>query len=241
MITGEGLISKIVTTIISKSATKLASLAVDKRRKACRTLAKLYYALIALDEATNQFLQTFGAFRRTSDVEAFVSTLRSHAHLWEVPSNAFIDLSRELEPGLQIIDPALARCLHFLYSSKGDFLSFLSCSIEFRHEQGVERLFIYRPNKKILATDFENAYQESLGAYKRGETYYWPSGAFDYFHDFEELDVTVAEERAITELIDMIREHNRLLKQAREALRKLLAENFSIEEILFQPETWRAQ
>lgn len=134
-----------------------------------------------------------------------------------------------------IIDPALAKSLAILYSGKADFLSFLSCSIETREINGNPHLIIYKPNSKILKADFERAYTESQAAILKGENYYWPSGVFDYFNDFEEFDISTASEEAAANLIQMVKEHHRLLKQASEELRNLLVKNFSVDELLFLP------
>jgi hypothetical protein len=235
MVTGEGFIAKIVTSITGKAASTLMSLVLDKRRKACRTLVKLYHAIVSLDETTEDFLTFATASAHNSSASGLLAAVRSFAHLFEVPSNAFIDLSRELKEGLMIIDPTLARSLEFLYYGKDDFLSFLSCSIETREVEGKMHLVIYRPNEKILNTDFEYAYHESLAANQHGETYYWPAGAFDYFRDFEEFDISTASEDAAKALVEMIRLHHQQLKQAGEALRSLLVRNFTVEELLFQP------
>jgi hypothetical protein len=237
MLTAESLIAKAVVAIVTKSAANLAGLAFDKRKRACRSLTKLYYAVVALDEATDRFLETFSAFRRTSDADALLSALRSQAHLIELASNAFIELSHELEQGLEIIDPALARCCQLLYQGKGDFLSFMSQAVEVRREDETAHLIVYRPNARILSADFEQAYRDSVAAQARGDRYYWPSEALDYFRDFEEVDVSVGDEGLATELVQMIRRQNELLKQARESLRNLIKENFSIEEVLFHSDS----
>lgn len=57
MITGESIIAKIVISIVAKTASSLASIVIDKRKKACRTLVKLYHALVSLEETTNEFLE----------------------------------------------------------------------------------------------------------------------------------------------------------------------------------------
>lgn len=237
MLTAESLIAKVVTVIVEKTVGKIVGLATDKRKKACRALTKLYYSVQSLDDATERFIETFSSFRRTSDAEALISALLSQSRLIELASNDFIELSQELEPGIEIIDPALARCCQILYHGKGDFLSFMSQSIELKFEGGKRQVVMHRPNKRILGADFDQAYLDSQLAHSRGERYYWPSGAFDYFEDFEEVTIHVEDEVLATELIQMIREQNKLLKVAKEALRKLIKESFSIEEILFQSDS----
>ena len=237
MITGELFIAKAVTAIAGKTASKLLALPLDKRKQACRALTKLYYAIVSLDEVTDDFLAFAKACSNVSEASALVAAVRSHAHRFEVPSNAFIDLSCELEAGLQIIDPALATSLSFLYHGKADFLSFLSTTVDVQDVAGSTKIVMYKPNEKILGADFERAYQGSLAASNRGETYYWPADAFNYFSDFEEFDVSAATDDAAKDLLAMIRAHQEQLKLAREALRRLLVASFSIEELLFQPKS----
>jgi hypothetical protein len=55
MLTAEGVIGKIVSFIVDKTIGKISTLPFDKRRKACRSLTKLYYSVQALDDVTENF------------------------------------------------------------------------------------------------------------------------------------------------------------------------------------------
>src|ERR1700677_1856674 len=129
MLTAASLIGKIVDFVVQKTSEKLFNLPLDKRRKACRALTKLYYCVQCLDDVTAHFLETLDAFQKSGDAYAVVNALNNHRHDVELATNMFIDLGQELHPGLEIIDPALAQCCATLYVSKFDFLSFMSNSI----------------------------------------------------------------------------------------------------------------
>jgi len=67
MLTGEGLIGKIITTIASKVASRLLGIPMDKRRKVAQALTKLYFATVRLDEVTDQFIEIFDRFGKDAD------------------------------------------------------------------------------------------------------------------------------------------------------------------------------
>lgn len=238
MITAENVVAKIVTFVVEKTIGKLASLPFDKRKKACRALTKLYYCVQSLDDVTGSFLQTFDGFRRSGNAEALVHALNNHTRDVELATNMFIDLSQELDPGLELIDPALARCCHALYMGKFDFLSFMSNSIHWERSGPKPRIVLKRPRGRMELADMENMYKLSKEAIAAGEKHYWPVSAFDEFsQDFEDISVGFEDEAVATELYEMIVQQNRLLKSAKEALRTLIKDSFSIEEVLFQSDS----
>jgi len=120
MLTAESIIAKVVTFVVQKTIGKLVSLPFDKRKKACRSLTKLYYCVQSLDDATESFLETFDGFRKSGNAQALVHALNSRSRDIELATNMFIDLGQELEAGLELIDPTLALCCQALYIGKGD-------------------------------------------------------------------------------------------------------------------------
>jgi phytoene/squalene synthetase len=67
---------------------------------------------------------------------------------------------------------------------------------------------------------------------------YWPTSALDDFaDDFEEVSIGFEDDQAAAQLENMIIRQNTRLKEAKEKLRSLIKDSFSIEEILFQPES----
>src|SRR3546814_349739 len=88
MITAGTLVAKVAGFIAGKAATHIGSLALDKRRKACRALTKLYFCVSALDEAGADILATFEDFRSDSTAFSFplVNALNNHMHEVEIGS-----------------------------------------------------------------------------------------------------------------------------------------------------------
>jgi hypothetical protein len=233
MLTAENIVAKVVVSVVSKVASALAAMATDKRKKAARALLKLYYAVQSLDEASEQLLLEIPNPESHGAAHALIVALVSNQDRIEIATNAFVDLASELQRGLSIIDPALAQVCAVIYRGKGDFLSFMSQSIDLNLRGDKALVTLYCPNPKILATDFEEAYSLSQNAIARGETYYWPTGAFDYFNDFEEVVLSSDDDTAAINIIAMIRQHHELLRQAKEQLRSLIKESFSVDELLF--------
>jgi len=159
--------------------------------------------------------------------------IKSKAKSIDAASNTFAELSDELYDALLILDPVLANCLNFLETGKGNFLWFLTNSIQLTTEGDKSTLQVEMPNARILSTDFQGIYNICAQKHERGEKHYWAEGVFDYFNDFEQVDITFAEPHAATELTSMIQHQNALLKQARESLRVLLKESLTLEEVFF--------
>ena len=67
---------------------------------------------------------------------------------------------------------------------------------------------------------------------------YWPTSALDDFaDDFEEVSIGFEDDQAAAQLENMIIRQNTRLKETKEKLRSLIKDSYSIEEILFQPES----
>jgi len=238
VIISEGIIAKIVSFIVEKSAGKAYFLATDKRKQACRSLTKLYFCLQSLDEVTDAFLKTFDDFRSMGRGESLFHAVNNHSRDIELASNMFIDLSRELEEGLELIDPALAKCCHLLYWGKFDFLYYLSTSIETKRVDKKWNVVLKRPLKEIESVDMEAMYSQTKAEMKGSDRFYWPDSAFSQFSEqFEDVVVTAEDVETAALIYDMLKRQNMLLKEAKEALRVLIKESFSVEEILFQTDS----
>lgn len=233
MLTAENIIAKAILIVVSKISEPLVAMATSKRKKAVRVLLKLYYAAQSLDEVTEQLLLEISDLEPRGAASALIKALVREQHQIEIATNAFVDLASELQRGLSVLNPALAQVCAVIYRGKGDFLSFISQSIDINLRGNKAYVTLYYPNLKMLSTDFEGAYSQSQNAIARGETYYWPKGVFDYFQDFEEIVISPTEDAAAARLILMIRQHHQLLKQAKVQLRDLLKKSFSVEELLF--------
>jgi hypothetical protein len=238
MLTAEGIIGKLVLFIVNKSVCKIASLPFDKRKKACRSLTKLYYCIQTLDEVTEYFETTLRDFENLGDSESVIHALNNNSYHIELATNMFIDLGYDLQAGLEIIDPALAKCCHLLYISKFDFLTFLSNYVEWEEKDGKRFIKVKMSKGLIESVDLENLYDNAKRAIVEKEKFYWPSSALDDFsRDFENIYISFEDDQAAIKLRDMIRTQNEKLKEAKEYLRVLLKDSFSLEEILFQSDS----
>jgi hypothetical protein len=238
MLTAESVIGQIVSFIVKKTLARVVGLPFDKRRKACRSLTKLYYCVQALDDVTENFLQTLRDFEKSGNARAVVNALNNHAHEVELATNMFVDLGHELYGGLEIIDPALAQCCNALYITKFDFLTFMSNSIHWDRSKSPPKIIVKRSLGKIESVDMDVMYSLTENAIQAGEKYYWPSSVFDDFSsDFEDISIDFEDEEAAIQLRDMIVRQNATLKDAKEKLRNLIKDSFSIEEVLFQSDS----
>lgn len=235
MITAQALIGKLVSFIVDKTVGKILELPFDKRRKACRSLTKLYYSVQALDDITENFLKTLKHFEDSGNTNAVIYAINNHSYYLELASNMFIELGQELEGGLEIIDPALARCCHSLYISKFDFLTFISQSIHWDRSGEKSKIIIKSPQGIMESVDLDSLYSDAKQALASGEKFYWPSSALsDFRKDFQEVSLSFEDDNVAKEIKDKIIKQNRKLKEAKEKLRNLIKNSFSIEEVLFQ-------
>jgi len=213
MLTAESLVGKVVSFIVEKTIGKLTALPFDKRRKACRSLTKLYYYIQGLDDVTESVLGTLDSFQKSGNAFAVVNALNNHATEVELATNMFVDLGHELYGGLEIIDPALAECCHALYIGKFDFLTFMSNSIHWDRSTSPGKIVVKIPLGKMQSVDMESMYQKTTAALQAGEKHYWPSSAFDEFStDFEDLSIGFDSEDAATRLREMLVRQNTILK-----------------------------
>lgn len=242
MITAEGIVGKIVTFIVDKTIGKLIDLPFDKRKKACRSLTKLYYCVQALDDVTEEFYRTFEGFEVGGDAQAMVHALNNNSYKVEQASNMFIELGEELRSGLEIIDPTLASCCDSLYVSKFDFLSFMSNSIEWDRSGEVAVLKVKAPSDEMLNVDLDRQYNETKLALVKGDTGCWPSSTLDDFREqVSTITISFDDIESAKRLKAHIDKHRVLLRAAKDSLRNLIKDSFSIEEVLFQNDShpWR--
>ena len=238
MLTAESIVAKVVSFIVEKTMGKLMVLPLDKRRRACRSLTKLYYCVQALDDVTESFMQTLQDFRTSGDASAVVNALNNHRHEVELATNMFVELGHELYAGLEILDPGLAQCCQVLCISKFDFLTFMSNSIHWDRSGSTAKVVVKRPLGKMEAVKMEDLYSRTQSAFQAGEKHYWPSSALDEFSsDFEEISIGFEDEEAASQFREMILRQNLELKAAKERLRNLIKDSFSIEEVLFQTDS----
>jgi hypothetical protein len=238
MFPAESIVAKITVAVVTKLATTLGSLVTSKRRRACRYLVKLYYAIQALDDTTERVLRNIASTASEGLAKAAFRALMEEQDSVEFASNAFVDLSRDLQRGLGLLDPALHQICALIYRGKANFLSVMSTGIRPDFTKSPPQFEFWMPKEELLQTDFEAAYRQSAETVKRGEEYYWPTGSFEYIQDTEEIIVTPESDESARRFLAALGQHHQNLKEAREKLRILLKDSFTVEELLFhQDET----
>jgi len=238
MVTAEMIIGSVVGFIVEKALTKIGLLTGDKRRTACRTLTKLYYAVQALDDVTENIFHTVEGFRSTSTGEAYalLNALNNHMHEVAQASNMFIDLGYELHAGLEIIDPVLAVCCEALYVSKFDFLNEMSNTVAWDRSTTPSRIVVKMPTRTTNEIVMDRAYANALEAFKQGEKHYWPD-TWNQSDDPNQIVLTWEDHDAATAFVLRLAGHRAVLVAAKTKLRELLKSSFTVDELLFQTNT----
>lgn len=235
MLTAEILIGKVVEFIVGKSLSAIGKLSPNDRRKACRSLTKLYYSLQALEDVTESILRTASDFRGTETGEAFavMNALNNHMHEVALASNMFIDLGHELHAGLEIVDPALAACCDALYVSKFDFLREMSDTVAWDRASTPGRIIIKMPKRTTSDELLNFKYAEASVALKSGDKYYWADTWLDTDGPHHVV-LTWEDHDSAKAFLGRLSEHRDALATAKQKLRELLKSSFNIEELLFQ-------
>lgn len=235
MISGADVVGKIVVFICQKVGGKLVGVPFDKRKKACRSLTKLYFCLQALDDVTQEILTEINEYGDNESAFSIINSFNNHMQEVELATNMFIDLSYELYEGLKIIDPNLACCCSSLYMGKMDFLHFMTNCIKWGHEGGQRKIVVKLPKGYQQSVDMDKMYNDVERAIKKGEKFYWPSSEFNNFSsDYDDVYIDWSDRDTAKYVLDEIEKQNELLKKAKEMLRDILKTSFSIEEVLFQ-------
>jgi hypothetical protein len=234
VIFSQAILGKAVGTLLARVAASYATIASSKRRKSARYLVKLYYALEALDSSTERIL--LATRQGSGKAHALFRVLQAEQDAIEFASNAFVDLSRDMQRGLAMLNPALHQMCQVIYRGKADFLSLMSVGLSPDYSKVPPQFSLWVPTSELIATDFDAAYQESKQVVQSGSEYYWPSGAFDYFAETEEVVLTPDSDDSAIRLLNSLECQNKILKTAKEELRVFIKESFSVEEILFHKE-----
>ncbi|WP_429111528.1 hypothetical protein [Aeromonas rivipollensis] len=118
----------------------------------------------------------------------------------------------------------------------------MSNSIEWDRSNEVATIKVKTPSDEMLNVDLDNKYNETKLALAKGDTHYWPSSALDDFHEqVRTITISFDDMDSAQRLKLHIDKHRTLLRTAKNSLRELLKDNFSIEEVLFQNDShpWR--
>ena len=233
MLTSETLIAKIVVALVGRLSDEIWKLTTSKRQQSCRYLVKLYYAVQSLEEVTGRVVSSTERNSENGPAAALIRVLIEEQDAIEFSSNAFVDLARELQRGLALLDPPLHQLCRSIYRGKADFLRYMSFGLRPDFSGGGAQVVLCIPNERLLSTDFESAYTQSCQVVAAGNEYYWPAGAFEYIHDCDEVEISSESNEAAKRVTSFLRSHHASLVTASERLRVLLKESFTIEELLF--------
>lgn len=241
MLTGQGLIGKLIEVVATKLVGRKIELSLDDRRRVCRAFTELYFCVERLEEITTLFLTEIDL--ATLDGNAFViaSEFYNQSHSIESVSQRFFEIGSELEWAIELYDPALAETVDQLYRFKYSFLFFISNSVEIREKDGVRNKAIsYKePSTRILRIDMDSYYDwVQQNRYKKidRETVEWPVRMLrfsEFEEEFPDVVFDIEDIEAAKHFLEVLKAHAVVLSEAREKLRKFLIANFKIEEILY--------
>jgi hypothetical protein len=248
MLTGIGLIGKLVEFLATKLIGRKIDLALDDRKRACRAFTELYYCVDRLEEITSKFLTEIdlcldAADDSSADGKAYwvINEFHNRSYSLEAVSRRFSEIGSEVGWAVEIFDPTLAEAVDQLYCFKYSFLYFISDSIEIKDQDGKNfQLLAYKePSPKILKIDMDSYYdwvKQNQGKKIDRSAAEWPIN-FLRFSEFEEgfTDAVFGIEdiEAARQFRDVIKTHAGVLSEARKKLREFLTTNFNLEEVLY--------
>ena len=242
MLTGQGLIGKLVYFLATKLLGRQIDLSLDDKKRACRAFVELYYCIDKLEDITSHFLTELGEVKKSTECWKLVNQFAIHGRSIDALSQRFFDIGAELNRAVELYDPDLAEAVNQLYLFKFSFLSFVSNSIELVEKDGERnRLLKYvEPSSRVLSIDMESYYDWVKA--NRGKKITepnrvdWPANmlAFSLFgEDFPEVVIEVADIDAIGRFRKVLANHGATLTSAREKLREFIVANFNIEDVLY--------
>lgn len=242
MLTGQGLIGKLVELLASKLLSRGIDLALDDRKRACRSLVELYFCIDGLEDITARFIEELRGVEDQTSGWRVINGVALYGRTLDSLSQRFLNAGTELYQTLAIIDPPLADALEPLYGFKYSFLLFMSDSIQVKDKDGERnRILCYRkPTERILAIDASSYYEwvkdHPLRTLSRDVPLEWPNNmlvGFDFREDFPSVEIEVSDPQAVAQFRSVLEQHGEALGVARGKLRELLSKNFKVEEILY--------
>lgn len=242
MITGIGIIGKFVELIGSKLLGRTIDLSFDRRQRVCRALTELYFCVERLGELADDVVRAIARSAEINNPEWTVSVILNTAPSMDSVTQRLYDLGDELYWVLNIFDKHLATAVDDLYLSKFSLLNFLRRSIKVpQHspEHSSKSVCFFKPSDEVLSLDFESYYQWMRENHAKLEEKYCSviCPAEKFFGDlgklFIEERINVTDMTSWENLSKIIQNHAVVLENARELLRKFLASNFRVDEVLY--------
>src|SRR5688500_14602897 len=113
MLTGLGLVGKLVEFLATKLIGRKIDLSLDDRRRACRAFTELYHCVDRLEEITSIFLNELELLQGGSAYD-IINEYHNQSHSIESVSRRFLEIKAELGWALEVFDPTLAAALEQL-------------------------------------------------------------------------------------------------------------------------------
>jgi hypothetical protein len=123
MLTGLGLIGKLIEFLATKLIGRRIDLSLDDRRRACRAFTELYYCVDRLEEITSIFLNELDLLQADSAYN-IINEYHNQSDAIESVSRRFLEIKAEVGWALEVFDPTLAAALVQLYQFKYSLLYF---------------------------------------------------------------------------------------------------------------------
>ncbi|HEY9116550.1 MAG TPA: hypothetical protein VIN11_01925 [Roseivirga sp.] len=242
MLTGQGLIGKLVYFLATKLIEKKLDLALDDKKRACRAFVELYYCTDKLEDITNEFLKELKRSKNELQGGGLPNLFALHGRSLDALSSRFLEIGAELHRAVELYDETLADTVDQLFRFKYSFLYFAANSIEILPKEGERnRLLKFPvPSARVLDIDMESYYQwvKTHKDADFSEIYLteWPANVLAYSifgGDFPEVTIEISDPEAVAQFSSILEEHGKVLSQARQQLREFVKDNFSIEDVLY--------
>lgn len=241
MIPWQGFIAKLIDLMTDKLLGKQFDLALDEKKRACKVFVKLYFAMEHLEELTLELLMYMEPV-----VEGKETTLTSYflpelsARL-DANSQSFFEAVEHLGDVLELFDPDLAAALGSLSYSKFSFLMIASESFQIEREPNyhIEKVKFNRPDERLVTINLEEHYEwmrKNRNSIEPGVDYEWPHNVLINFFTKDEIvdgEIRLKDTQTVTDFYRILMPHANALSRARERLRKLIIDKFSIEDVLY--------
>lgn len=240
MLSGQGIVGKLVELLLSKIAGKKLDLLLDDRRRVCRTFAEFYFCLARLEDISTLLLTPLRDAVSSHDPSPFVIKLATVAPSLDALSQQFLDVGERLEWVVKLYDETLSRALHHLYYHKFSLLMLLSHSVELKIYPGGEttKLTYLCPSPGLLSIDMDKYYEwvkeNSDRDYVEPSEIDWPIRLLEtigYNDAFARTNFHLNDHSELERFATVLETHSLILSQAKEKLRLFLVANFKIDEV----------
>lgn len=239
LLTGQGLIGKLVLFVAEKLIGHEIALALDEKKRTCRAFVELYHCLDRLEELNSRFIPLM-----TDGIEQggiLVGDLLLILPAVDGVSQRFLDVRGELHHALTVLDPTLAESVGQLYAAKGSFLFMVAKALRYEEPAHRNQVVEYmEPDGKILELDMD-AYYEWVRSSPKTSNYEvakleWPQNLLWYDETeaaFHPASLVLTDPGSLERFRKVLTDHGRVLSEARVRIREFVASKFTVEDILY--------